>query len=103
METETAGDDDSSEQKYKPYNVSSPNNSLILAQQNAGNIEVLKDQLTNVQQNTEDIQGLKTSVSAMQTQINNLSQQQSDYAQQMAGSKPVTISGTNTDDSSVST
>jgi hypothetical protein len=29
-------------QEYKPYNLADPNNSLILPQQNAGNIEVLK-------------------------------------------------------------
>ena len=32
----------STSQEYKPYNLNDPNNSLILSQQNAGNIEVLK-------------------------------------------------------------
>ena len=35
-------------QKYKPYNLNNPNNTLILAQQNAGNIQVLKKQMDDV-------------------------------------------------------
>ena len=42
-------------QEYKPYNLNDPNNSLILAQQNAGNIEVLKKQM-------DELQGLKKDV-----------------------------------------
>ena len=36
------------EKEYQPYNVSDPNNSLILAQQNAGNIEVLRGRIDNL-------------------------------------------------------
>jgi hypothetical protein len=81
-------------QEYKPYNLNDPNNSLILAQQNAGNIEVLKgriDGLDGVKKRVDDIQ---QTVDSMQTQIDSLVQQQADYAQQIAGSTPPEITGT---------
>ena len=81
-------------EKYKPYNLQDPNNSLILAQQNAGNIEVLKgriDNLDNVKQRVDDMQ---QSMNLMQTQIDGLVQQQATYAQEIAGSNPPTITGT---------
>lgn len=84
----------STTQEYKPYNLNDPNNSLILAQQNAGNIEVLKgriDNLDGVKQKVDDIQ---ENINSMQTQIDGLVQQQADYAQQLAGSSPADISGT---------
>jgi hypothetical protein len=39
---ENEGTTSTSTQEYKPYNLNDPNNSLILSQQNAGNIEVLR-------------------------------------------------------------
>ena len=84
-------------QDYKPYNVSDPNNSLILAQQNSGNIEVLNgrvDKYTTLQDSvTNDISNIKLNVSSMQTQIDGLVQQQSNYAQELAGSTPPDITG----------
>ena len=41
------------------------------------------------------IDNIKLSVDAMQVQINTLVQQQADYAQELAGSTPPTITGTN--------
>jgi Tfp pilus assembly protein PilO len=81
-------------QEYKPYNTSDPNNALILAQQNAGNIEVLKGRVDKLDGVKERIDGMEQSMNSMQTQIDNLVQQQADYAQDMAGSEPVTITGT---------
>lgn len=81
-------------QEYKPYNLQDPNNSLILAQQNAGNIEVLKgrvDSLDGVKKRVDDMQ---QSIDSIQTQIDGLVQQQADYAQEIAGSTPPDITGT---------
>lgn len=81
-------------QEYKPYNLGDPNNALILAQQNAGNIEVLKgriDSLDGVKNNVDDMQ---QNINSMQVQINSLVQQQSDYAQDLAGNTPPEITGT---------
>lgn len=84
----------SATQEYKPYNLSDPNNSLILGQQNAGNIEVLKgrvDGLDGVKKRVDDMQ---QSIDSMQTQIDGLVQQQADYAQEIAGSTPPEVTGT---------
>jgi hypothetical protein len=81
-------------QEYKPYNLNDPNNSLILSQQNAGNIEVLRgriDTLDGVQKKVDDIQ---QSISSMQVQIDTLVRQQAEYAQDLAGTTPPTITGT---------
>ena len=81
-------------QEYKPYNVNDPNNSLILAQQNAGNIEVLKGRVDNLDGVKKSVDDMKLSIDSMQTQIDGLVQQQADYAQDIAGSTPVDITGT---------
>ena len=82
------------EQEYKPYNVSEPNNSLILAQQNAGNIEVLKGRVDKLDGLNDKVVTMQQSIDLMQTQIDGLVQQQSDYAQEIAGSTPPDITGT---------
>lgn len=81
-------------QEYKPYNLNDPNNSLILPQQNAGNIEVLRgriDTLDGVKKKVDDIQ---QSISSMQVQIDTLVRQQAEYAQDLAGTTPPTVTGT---------
>ena len=84
----------STTQEYKPYNLNDPNNSLILAQQNAGNIEVLKGRIDNLDGVKEKVDDIQENINSMQTQIDGLVQQQADYAQQLAGSSPADISGT---------
>lgn len=86
---------DSSEQEYKPYNLNDPNNALILAQQNAGNIEVLKGRIDKQDDVKDKVDTIQQNINSMQTQIDGLVQQQSDFAQQIAGSTPPTITGTN--------
>jgi hypothetical protein len=81
-------------QEYKPYNLNDPNNSLILAQQNAGNIEVLKGRISSFDDVKNTVDNMQQDINSMQTQINGLVQQQANYAQEMAGSTPPTISGT---------
>ena len=80
--------------EYKPYNLNDPNNALILAQQNAGNIDYLKgrvEELTGVKKKVDDMQ---QNIDSMQTQIDSLVQQQADAAQQLVGNTPPTITGT---------
>lgn len=81
-------------QEYKPYNLNDPNNSLILAQQNAGNIEVLKGRVDNLDGVKKKVADMQQSIDSMQTQIDGLVQQQADYAQQIAGSTPPEVTGT---------
>jgi len=84
----------SSTGEYQPYNVSDPNNSLILAQQNAGNIQVLKGRIDKFDGVKEKIDTMQQNMDSMQVQINSLVQQQADFAQDLAGSEPVTVTGT---------
>jgi hypothetical protein len=94
-----------STQEYKPYNVSDPNNSLILAQQNAGNIEVLKGRMDEMDGIKKKVDNIQLSIDAMQIQMDDLVQQQADYAQEIAGSTPPDITGTdeeNVDDVEIS-
>lgn len=84
----------STTQEYKPYNVNDPNNSLILAQQNAGNIEVLKGRIDGLDGVKTRVDNMQQSIDSMQTQIDGLVQQQADYAQDIAGSTPPEVTGT---------
>jgi hypothetical protein len=81
---------------YKPYTnlTNDPNNSLILSQQNAGNIEVLKGRIDNLDGVKQSINDIKQSINSMQTQIDGLVEQQANYAQEIAGSTPPDITGT---------
>ena len=81
---------------YTNYNINNPNNALILAQQNAGNISYIKgklDGLMNLQSQVNDISG---NVVTLQTQMQGLVQQQAQLAQSVVGSSPPTITGTTT-------
>lgn len=92
-------------QEYKPYNVSDPNNSLILAQQNAGNIEVLKGRIEKLDGIEKRVDNMQQSIDSMQIQMDGLVEQQAEYAQEIAGSTPPEITGTgeeNIDDVEIS-
>lgn len=84
----------STTQEYKPYNLQDPNNSLILAQQNAGNIEVLKGRIDGLDGVKKKVDDMQQSIYSMQSQIDGLVQQQADYAQEIAGSTPPEVTGT---------
>jgi hypothetical protein len=90
--------DSTNSSEYKPYNLNDPNNALILPQQNAGNIEVLKGRINNFDGVKQQVDTMQQSIDSMQTQIDSLVQQQADFAQEMAGSTPPTITGTGIDD-----
>ena len=71
-----------------------PNNSLILGQQNAGNIEVLRGRIDELDGVKKRVDTMQQSIELMQTQLDGLVQQQVEYAQELAGSTPPSISGT---------
>ena len=81
-------------QEYKPYNLNDPNNSLILSQQNAGNIEVLKGRIDSLDGVKSKVDTMQQEIDSMQTQIDSLVQQQADYGQELAGSTPADVTGT---------
>lgn len=86
--------------QYQAYDTSSSNNVGILAQQNAGNIQVLEKQVntlselkSEVDTNTKNISSLTTQVGALQQQVTSITQQQKSAADQINKKLPVT--GTN--------
>ena len=71
--------------EYQPYNLDNPNNALILGQQNAGNIQVLRgevDGLKGIERRVTDAEG---NIDALQRQLDDLASQQADYAQELVG------------------
>ena len=79
---------------YQPYD---SNDALILSKQNAGNINVLENQVNNLSGLNQQVQDLSGNVAGLQEQVNNLVSAQNQYASQMAPSTPPDISGTTTD------
>jgi hypothetical protein len=83
-------------QDYKPYNLNDPNNVLILAQQNAGNIDFLKSRVEELSGVKKQVDTMQQSMDVMQSQIDGLVQQQADYASSLTGgaTSPPDITGT---------
>jgi hypothetical protein len=86
--------------QYKPYDTNNPNNALILAQQNAGNIAYIKERLDSLQGSdlSQQFQDLSGNVQTLQTQVNGLVQSQQDYANQMTGGTAPQVTGTTDDE-----
>jgi hypothetical protein len=92
--------------QYKDY----PPNALILSQQNAGNIEYLKNEMDDLKNLNQTVVDLSNNYVDLFNQVQQLTQQQADYASQMTGgdNEPMEISGTNlsdtdnTDDANIS-
>ena len=85
-----------SNKEYKDYNTDDPNNpnsALILSQQNAGNIEVLRGRVDDLDGVKGRVDTLQQNVESVQTQIDALVQQQADYATELAGDTPAEITG----------
>lgn len=97
--TDTSGNTDISGNKneYKPYN---DNDALILAKQNAGNIEVLRGRVDEVMNLKQEFMDISLNVSNLNNQVSALYQQQQSYAQNVNGGKPIEITGTTSDSSS---
>jgi TolA-binding protein len=88
------GMDNSNNSDYKSYDTNNPNNALILAQQNSGNIAYLKKQMDSVQDINQEVQDLSGNVQTLQTQVNGIVQAQQNYANQMTGGTVPNITGT---------
>lgn len=82
--------------EYQNYNTNDPNNVMILAQQNAGNIQVLKQQLDTLLSLDQEVKDISGNVVLLQQQVNDLVQAQQNYATQMAPATTPEISGATT-------
>jgi hypothetical protein len=83
--------------EFKPYDMNNPNNALILSQQNAGNINFLKNRMDTVLGFNQQVQDLSGNVATLQGQVNDLITAQKDYSNQMLGDTPPDISGATSD------
>lgn len=83
----------SSSSQYTNYDTNNPANAFILAQQNAGNIAYIKDRLDEFQGVQQELQDISGNVITLQSQVNSLVQAQQEYATQMTGGTPPTITG----------
>jgi len=81
------------ENQYQQYDTNNQGNALILAQQNAGNISVLKQRLDDISGINKQVQDLSGNVITLQTQVNGLVQAQQNYANQMTGGTVPQITG----------
>ena len=79
--------------EYKDYDTNDPNNVMILAQQNAGNIQVLKQQLDSLLGLDQEVKDISGNVVLLQQQVSDLVQAQQNYASQMTPTSTPDISG----------
>ena len=86
---------DSNTTSYTSYdNQDSTTNALILAQQNAGNIVFLKQQIDDLLPLKTQLADLTNEVNTMSSQLNDLAQQIAEYATTLAGTDTPAITGT---------
>jgi hypothetical protein len=81
-------------QVYRQYDKKIADNTFLLAQQNAGNIEVLRQQSSNVPQLTLDVTNLTKRVGTVEDQITQLVSAQKAYADNLTGGSPPDVTGT---------
>jgi hypothetical protein len=80
-------------QAYQPYDTNNPANVLILAQQNAGNIIVLKQQIDSVMGLDKEVKDISGNVQTLQDQVTQLIQANQKYTSSMIGTTPPNITG----------
>ena len=85
--------------EYQEYDKNDP---LILAQQNAGNIDYLKSRMDELNGVKNDVNEVKQSMQTMQIQIDELVQQQADMAVELSGGgEPVAVDGLDEEDGTI--
>ena len=80
-------------ENYKEYDTNDPNNVMILAQQNAGNIEVLKQEFEKVSGLKQQVDDISGNMINLTKQVDDLVQAQADYLAQNLPAEPPEISG----------
>jgi hypothetical protein len=79
---------------YQPYDMNNPQNALILAQQNAGNISFLKEKLDDLLGLNKEVQDISGNVITLQEQVAQMVAAQQSYSSQMTGGTTPNITGT---------
>jgi len=81
------------ENQYQAYDTNNPSNALILAQQNAGNISFLKQQVDSLLGLNKQVKDISGNVVQLQDQMNQMVAAQQQYATQMTGGQAPNITG----------
>jgi predicted RND superfamily exporter protein len=89
----TEGLDTMPSQQYQPYDMNNPNNALILGQQNAGNIQVLKQQVDKLVGLDKEVQDISGNLVTLTSQVTKLMETQQQYAKSNLPSSPPVITG----------
>jgi hypothetical protein len=82
----------SSNTQYQSY----PEDPLILAKQNAANIDFLKSRVDETMNLKQAITDISMNMNNMQTQLNTILEQQQEYANNINGGEPLTVEGADT-------
>lgn len=85
-------------ENYKEYDTNDPNNVMILAQQNAGNIEVLRTQFDNISGLKQEVQDISGNVANLTKQVEDLVKAQEDYLDEKLPDEPPEITGAEDED-----
>jgi predicted PurR-regulated permease PerM len=80
-------------ENYKDYDTNDPNNVMILAQQNAGNIEVLKQEFEKISGLKQEVDDISGNMITLTKQVDDLVQAQEDYLAQNLPAEPPEITG----------
>jgi hypothetical protein len=80
-------------ENYKDYDTNDPNNVMILAQQNAGNIEVLKQEFEKISGLKQEVDDISGNMINLTKQVDDLVQAQEDYLAQNLPAEPPEITG----------
>lgn len=78
---------------FQPYDTNNPNSALILAQQNAGNIQVLKDQMDKLINLDKQVQDISGNLITLTNQVNGMVGKQQSIVESKVPSSPPEITG----------
>jgi hypothetical protein len=84
-------------QVYRQYDKKIADNTFLMSQQNAGNIEYLKQRIDAVQGIFQQVQDLSGNVQALQDQVSGLVSANQQYATQMTGATAPDVTGATND------
>lgn len=80
-------------ENYQEYDKKDPNNVMILAQQNAGNIEVLRKSIDDLSGVKQDIKEIRGDINNLNNQVDDLLQAQQSYLNDNMPNKTPNITG----------
>jgi len=73
----------SQQQPYQDYNTNNPANAMILAQQNAGNIISLKQQVDKLNDLPAKVSANEADIATLRTQVSQMMVQQQEYTSKL--------------------